>query len=274
TASSQYGCVSKDSVRLRVLKPFSIHVPADSFVCKGSKLYLPVSGASTYHWISGPGISDLTSERPLLTPTQSSTYSVVGYDDGSCFTDTASVHIEVKPLPSVDAGPDIEALTGNPQPLQAQGSNDIIRWAWTPVDQLSCSNCASPVAKPRGNTSYIVTATNQWGCSVADTVLVKLTCDQRYIAIPNACTPDNNGSNDVFYIKGRGVRMVQSFRVYGRWGELVFEKKQVAIDDRAAGWNGTINGQPAPAGTYVYFAELVCDTGEVFERKGTVLLLR
>ena len=274
TATNQFGCTNKDSVRLRVLKPFTVHLPSDSFVCKGSTLTLAVSGAASYQWINSAGISDLYSAAPVLSPAVSSTYTVVGYDDGHCFTDTASVRIDIKALPTINAGPDIEALTGNPVPLQANGSTDIVHFNWSPADQLNCSNCASPVAQPRGNTSYIVTASNQWGCTVADTVLVKLTCDQRYIAIPNAFTPDNNSRNDVFYIRGKGVRMVRSFRVYGRWGELVFEKKQIAIDDPAAGWNGTLKGQPAPAGAYVYFAELICDTGELFERRGSVLLLR
>ena len=78
----------------------------------------------------------------------------------------------------------------------------------------------------------------------------------------------------MFYIKGRGLRIIRSFRVYGRWGEIVFKKKNINIDDRSAGWNGYINGQPAPPGAYVYFAELICDTGEPFELKGSVLLLR
>jgi len=70
------------------------------------------------------------------------------------------------------------------------------------------------------------------------------------------------------------VNIIKSFRVYGRWGELIFEKKNINIDDRSSGWNGNYKGQPSPTGTYVYMAELVCDTGELFVMRGTVVLVR
>ena len=274
TATNNAGCSGKDSVSLTVLKPFTMKIPADTFVCKGSSIALPVSGANSYNWIIGNGLSDLHSPRPVATPVAATGFTVVGYDAGNCFTDTGTVHIDVKPLPFINAGPDIDVLTGTNVQLTTSSSQDVNNWNWSPPDQLSCTNCPSPVATPKRTTTYVVTASNKYGCTASDTVLVKLNCSQGRVRIPNVFTPDNNGKNDVFYVKGSGAGIIKSFRIYGRWGEMVFERKNIAIDDRSAGWNGYVNGQPALPGAYVYVVEFICDTGEPFELRGSVLLLR
>jgi hypothetical protein len=54
----------------------------------------------------------------------------------------------------------------------------------------------------------------------------------------------------------------------------VYERNNYQVGDRQAGWDGTIKGYPAPGGTYVYFVELICDSGELFTRKGTLIIVR
>ncbi|KYP13876.1 MAG: hypothetical protein A1D16_14770 [Flavihumibacter sp. CACIAM 22H1] len=73
---------------------------------------------------------------------------------------------------------------------------------------------------------------------------------------------------------GKGIKMVRSLRIFSRLGDTVFERTGFRIGDREAGWNGAINGHPAPTGTYVYFAEFICDSGELFTRKGTIIITR
>jgi gliding motility-associated-like protein len=184
------------------------------------------------------------------------------------------VNIHVEPLPTVNAGADINALDASTVQLNATASSDVTEWNWAPPDYLSCTDCQSPISTPKKTTEYIVTVKNKFDCAASDTVIVKLTCTQDHVYIPNAFTPDHNGHNDVFYIKGRGVSNIKSFRVYDRWGELVFERQNINIDDRSSAWDGTYKGQPSPTGTYVYMAELTCDTGQLFVMKGTVVLVR
>ena len=130
------------------------------------------------------------------------------------------------------------------------------------------------MSEPRANMNYIVTGKTKYGCAAADTIVIKLVCAQDRVYIPDAFTPNNDGKNDVFYIKGKGIKMIRSMRIFSRWGEKVFEKSAINVDDRSAGWDGIYKGAPAPIGTYVYFAELVCDTGEVFPVKGSLVLIR
>lgn len=273
-ATNEFNCSGTDSVNITVAKPFKVKIPADTFVCKGSSILLPASGADSYNWISGDGLSSTTISNPIAIPASATSFTVVGYDAYHCFADTETVHINVESLPTVDAGLDINALTGTTIQLNATASSDVTQWNWAPPDNLSCSDCSSPIATPNGTTAYVVTVKNKYDCAAYDTVVIKLTCDEGRVYVPSAFTPDNNGKNDVFYIKGKGVRIIKSFQVFGRWGEIVFEKKNINIDDRSSAWDGNYKGQPAPAGTYVYVAELICDTGQPFVVKGTVVLVR
>jgi gliding motility-associated-like protein len=130
------------------------------------------------------------------------------------------------------------------------------------------------MATPKMQTAYVVKVTNTWGCIAYDTVVLKLQCAVANVHIPNAFTPGGNGKNDVFYVKGSGVNVIRHFRIYNRWGQLIFERNNIGIDDRSAGWDGKFKGQYVETGTYVYMAEMECLTGEMFTFKGTVTIVR
>jgi gliding motility-associated-like protein len=104
--------------------------------------------------------------------------------------------------------------------------------------------------------------------------VIRLTCSEKAVFMPNAFTPNDDGNNDLFYPVGRGVRRIKLFQVYSRWGELLFSKSDMPANDKNFGWNGTLNGNKQPLGTYVYMVTAECFTGETFLLKGTVELLR
>jgi gliding motility-associated-like protein len=273
TVGNEFGCTSKDSVDITVARPFKITATKDASVCAGSFIQLKADGAASYKWINyTTGLNSTSVSNPTASPVTDVQYTVVGYDAYGCFTDTALVNLAVRPLPFVNAGPDVEVLANTEQQLQATGSNDVTQWNWSPPDYLSCDNCAAPVTKPKTKIDYVVTVKNQYGCAASDTVQVKLQCSQGYVYIPNTFTPNSDSKNDVFYVKGRGVGMIRSMKIFNRWGEMVFEKMNFAIDDRSAGWNGYYKGLPAPIGSYVYFVEMQCE-GEAFTMKGTVTVI-
>ncbi len=274
-ATNSFGCKNKDTSMVNIAGPFKIKVPADTFVCRGNSAQLYATGATTYKWINNTaGLSNPAIANPVATPLTASVYTIVGYDAYQCFTDTAIVKIGVQSFPTVSAGPDIEAQTGSETPLQATGSSDVISYSWSPPDYLSCTTCPSPVSKPRSEISYMVKATNRYGCSVTDTVHIKLVCSQSRIYIPTAFTPNKDFKNDVFYLKGGGVKQVNFLKIYNRAGQVVFERRNFNLNDPSAGWNGTQGSYEVSSGTYVYFTEMICDTGEVFSFKGTVVVIK
>ena len=125
---------------------------------------------------------------------------------------------------------------------------------------------------PKEPEQYIVTVTGGDGCTTSDTVVVSLLCDESKVRIPEAFTPNGDGHNDRWNILG--ISEVNHLVIFDRWGEKVFERDHFYPADADAGWDGTANGRPAPAGVYVYFAQMTCPTGGAFERRGTVVLVR
>jgi gliding motility-associated-like protein len=103
---------------------------------------------------------------------------------------------------------------------------------------------------------------------------VLVLCDGSQLQIPNTFTPNGDNLNDYFFPRGQGIDHMKSFRVYSRWGELVFDKTNVAVNDEYAGWNGTFNGRKLNPDVYVYIIEATCDTGEPITFKGDVTLMR
>lgn len=270
-----FGCTNKDSLTITVVRPFTMQVPGDTEVCAGKSVQLYALGAASYSWINTTaGLSNTQISDPVAAPVTNTQYTVVGYDAAHCFTDTGAIRIKVHPLPVVTPRPDVETLAGTPVQLQAEGSADITNWSWQPTDYLSCSNCAAPVSTPFNPITYIVTGKTAKGCTASDTIVVKLTCAISNVYVPAVFSPNNDGKNDVFTIMGTGVRDIRWLRIFNRYGELVFEKRNSRVGERSAGWDGNLKGTPATAGTYVYMAELTCISGEIFPLKGTVILIR
>jgi gliding motility-associated-like protein len=156
----------------------------------------------------------------------------------------------------------------------ANASDDVVSWNWSPPDFLSCTACASPVCTPNDPTTYTVLVTNANGCTASDTVFVRITCSEGAVHVPNAFTPNHDGRNDVFRPLGRAVKAIKHFAVYSRWGQCVYSVSNMSLASETLGWDGTFNGQPMPMGTYVYYLEIECFTGETYLVKGTVELIR
>ena len=272
--TNSFGCQKSDSLKLTVVQPFKLVMATDTSVCKDKSIQLKASGAATYQWINNTsGLSNTQVNNPITSPSTDISYTVVGTDAYNCFKDTATINVIVKPLPAVIAEPDIQMLAAETHQLVANTSNDVVAWTWTPPDFLSCTNCPSPITKPRVPIDYIVTVKNQYGCTASDTVKIKLQCSEDFIFIPTGFTPNNDGKNDIFYIQGKGIGIINSLQIFDRWGERVFMKTNFNIDDASAGWNGKYKGLIVPVGTYVYLAEMQCENGQPIIKKGFITVI-
>jgi gliding motility-associated-like protein len=131
-----------------------------------------------------------------------------------------------------------------------------------------------PLATVRKDICYNVTATNAYSCSATDTICIKVFCESGQLFIPNAFTPDGDGRNDILMVRGKGIKTVKSFRVFNRWGQVVFERNNFPPNDKTFGWNGLINGNPASPDVYVYTCEVVCENDVPYTYKGNVAILK
>ena len=151
----------------------------------------------------------------------------------------------------------------------------IKTYEWTPFQDITCNDplCSSPVATIKNDICYNLKVTNIYGCSGSAAICVKVFCQNSQIFIPNAFTPHGNAENRILMVRATGIASVKSFRIFNRWGRLVFERNNFVPNNPDYGWNGMFNGKLADSGVYVYTAEVICDNGVPYFRKGNVTLL-
>ncbi|HMC85332.1 MAG TPA: gliding motility-associated C-terminal domain-containing protein, partial [Chitinophagaceae bacterium] len=114
---------------------------------------------------------------------------------------------------------------------------------------------------------YYIRGTDKNGCSVIEPVKVIISS---IVAMPSAFSPNADGKNDVLRLIAKGgIRQLSYFKIFDRWGHLVF-----STNNAGSGWDGTFNGKAADTGTYVWMIRATDYAGTVFEKKGTVVLVR
>ncbi len=275
TGITNIGCRNTDTVAIQVIQPFKMTTIANDTLCVGETANLWARGAERYAWSPAETLDNPNSENPVAKPLNSTVYTVVGFDRSGCFTDTALVPVIVYTKPVFNIVPDkITLAVGNQVTLTTTNSPDVNRWRWLPPMDLSCYNCAQPVVTGRTNITYKAIATNLAGCTAEDNVTIQVFCNNGNVYIPNTFSPNNDGMNDVFYIRGKGIAGIKSLRIFNRWGTVVFSKLNLSINEPGAGWDGRYNGQPLTPDVFVYEAEIICDNNEVFPMKGNVTLIK
>lgn len=267
-----FGCSDSDEVNVIVTEKQPVGVGPDASICEGGSVQLSATGGTSYQWFPSYGLSTDKQATTTATPTTTTTYHVV-IKQGDCFADTAEVMVEVHGLPTVDAGPDQNAVAGNPVQLDAVGT-DIASYSWTPADKLNCVDCKNPVTNALRTTTYKVAVKNQWGCEANDEVTVNVTCDATQLFVPNTFTPNGDGINDKFFPHGKGLTSIKRFRVFNRWGEMMFEANNIPLNDENFGWDGSRNLTPLKPDVFVYIINATCESGEPIEIKGDVSLVR
>jgi gliding motility-associated-like protein len=106
-------------------------------------------------------------------------------------------------------------------------------------------------------------------CTDSAFVTVKIFKTNPQVFVPSAFTPNNDGKNDVFRPIAVGILNIEYFRVFNRWGELVF-----STTTNGKGWDGKIGGKEQASGTFVWVVKGVDYTGKSVFAKGTVTLIR
>lgn len=277
------GCrdtLRKDSLIKVVNRPL-IRIDSDSSVCVYSQLEIegffirPDTSIVTWYWDFDNGLySDMQDppDQTYFTP-GSHVITAIAANTTGC-KDTARRPILVHPLPTVNMPPEVTIVAGTSLQIPAVYSGNMTSYTWSPAINLSCINCPLPIASPTRNTIYTTTFVDSNGCENIGSMLFRVLCGKQNIFIPNTFSPNGDGSNDVFYPRGAGLNRTKVLRIFNRWGEVIFERQDFPSNDPAFGWDGTHNGQRAPAGVYVYQVEIYCDNNELVTFDGNITLIR
>jgi gliding motility-associated-like protein len=117
--------------------------------------------------------------------------------------------------------------------------------------------------------AFIVEYTDTLNCFVSRDEYNICILDKYTVDVPSAFTPNGAGENDVIYVKGHGIEELFYFRIYNRWGEMIFETNDINV-----GWDGTYKGQAQNMETYIYQAKVRFYNGEFEEKGGSITLIR
>ena len=145
-----------------------------------------------------------------------------------------------------------------------------IQWTLDPPDPGFCYDCLGQEHSPSANTLYKLIITNDNGCIAQDNLFITILIEQN-IFVPNIFTPNDNGVNDIFYIKTDGELDVKInyLKIYDRWGNLMFLNEDSLPNNPTEGWDGTFKGTTINPGVYGYVAEIIITSQSV--EKTTIL---
>ncbi len=176
--------------------------------------------------------------------------------------------LTVNPLPVITLSPDISISLGTNTILTANGASN---YSWTPAATLNTATGNIVTATPAVPTTYCVNATDNNGCS--DTKCMNVIIDRECgeLFIPNAFSPNGDGSNDVLsvYINEHCVKKF-SLLIYDRLGEKVFES-----DNINQTWDGTYNGKALDNAVFVYFLNIeLTNQSSAIKQSGNVSIVK
>jgi len=276
TVSDVNGCTASGSIEIPADARIEFEYSTASPACFGDtngelRVDTAYGGQSPYRYSLNEGAFQI---QPLFGNLSAGSYRLWVEDANGCGAE-ALVEIPSPPVLFLNAGEDQVIRLGDTIQLHAitnqlPGQN----LQWRPPLGLGCDTCAVTPAYPAETTLYEVAVSDANGCTIRDEVWVRV--DRRGgLYLPNAFSPNGDGINDRFFVNAdASVRRITALRIFDRWGALVFERKNSAPNDPAAGWNGDIGGKPAGQGLYVYMLEVERADGALERHSGEVVVVR
>ena len=261
-------CIAEDDIQVTPIPYPAANAGPDATICFGGSAQLQASGGSIYSWSPAAFLTATNIPNPLsVRPTDNVRYIVTVRDVLGCpkpVKDTMIVYVaKIK----ANAGPsDTSVVIGQPLQLNATGS---INYSWSPTTWLNNPLIFNPIALPQNDIKYTVRVSNNFGCFDTASIRVHVFKLKADLYVPNAFTPNGDSKNNIFRPIPIGMKSVDIFRVYNRWGQMLYSGT-----GNGAGWDGKFGGKAQETATYVWYAEGVDYLNNKIKRKGSVVLIR
>jgi gliding motility-associated-like protein len=259
--------------------------PSSAAICYGktTPINATIATGTSYTW-SNPGTltnagNGTVSSLPfninaIATPKRTGDYILTVTNAGCPNNLLDTFHVDVSPRIVVFAGNDTSIVSNQPLQLHAVTNDSLANiFTWRPSFGLNDPNIFNPVAILSAEVgdvfTYIVRATDAAGCYGEDDIRITIFRTGPDIFVPSAFTPNGDGLNDILKPICVGIQYLDYFRIYNRWGQLVFETQEIG-----KGWDGYFKSKLQDTNTFVYTAEGVDYLGNRIRKKGSITLIR
>ncbi|MFT5818834.1 MAG: gliding motility-associated-like protein [Crocinitomix sp.] len=228
-----------------------------------------VGEVTEWFWDFGPAFEPNTStlQNPIICSNTPGIYTITltaTNDVGETSTHNEEIIVLEKPLIEVNNDTIIEF--GGSVNLIAN-SLSLGDFTWTPSYLVDCPECPTNTVSPNQTQTYTVQLIDANGCKTSDSVIVMVNFGLR-IGVPTAFSPNNDGYNDLLFVKGDGIDSIH-FSVYNRYGQLIFE-----TTDQALGWDGNFLNETLNPGVFTWVLLYSAKEGEKIKRSGNTTLIR
>ena len=225
-------------------------------ICKGENFTLPITSNEAVSGLWSPTINNIATTTYTFTPSATA---------GSCFI-PATMTVEVHDI-QADAGQDDNASYNSPYQLLGTGGAGNYFYSWSPSSVLNNASIPNPVAVLDEDTKFYLTVSDGTGCSAIDSVFIKVYQDSGFY-VPSAFTPNGDGLNEILKIVPISISKIEYFRIFNRFGNMVFE-----TNDISKGWGGYYKNKRQNSDTYVYVIKAFKRDGSPVLYKGSFLLI-
>jgi gliding motility-associated-like protein len=223
-----------------------------------------------FSWNFGQGQGTSLLQNPIYTFSTAGTYSVsLTVTPTSCpsLATTVTKPVSTVISPSNQRYVSLNAVENRNLQLTSRSIGSAT-YQWSPGSGLNSTSIASPVFNYNTEVEYVITITTGIGCVIKDTQLVRI-FKEKEIFVPKGFSPNGDGNNDKIFPRLVGVRSLTYFKIFNRWGQLVFMTSNLN-----EGWDGTYKGIKQSMESYVWVAEGIDIDNNPIKRTGTFLLLR
>ena len=200
-------------------------------------------------------------------------YKVYIKDRLGCITDSIEIDLQNPEAFITELGNEQLVTKGSQVQLQLQTNHTWQHIQWNPSGVIGCMDCNPVNFKVDQDTWIYSLAIDERNCESLDSVLIRVR-EERKVFVPNSFSPNGDNINDYFYVQGDNQAVVEIMQIFDRWGNQVFEIKNVAVNDPLKGWNGKTGERYLNPGVYVYYIEIQTNLLEKQRIWGDISLIR
>ncbi|MBL7813652.1 MAG: gliding motility-associated C-terminal domain-containing protein [Saprospiraceae bacterium] len=202
------------------------------------------------------------------------TYKLIVRDSLGCYNRPLEFKLGQPAIMSVEIVP-ISAFpsvikVGQTVKLEGRPLRKTISAVWSPKDSSNCVNCLTYSISPIATTQVLLTVKDSMGCPASDTLMIYV---QPNVFAPNVINPDSQNGNQAFTVYSKENLPMPRLSIYDRWGEHLFEAKNIETNNLDQGWDGTFRGKRVQQGVYVFYAEVEVLPGKTVILKGDITVL-